>query len=410
MWYGPFSQFVTALRSPPRRKRTTHVPSESEQIEFRLLPTGLVGIWELDLESPGAPGLYQLQVSESWGTSTFQLPGKGAVTLTNVSVEGTTFRARFHKDGLRGKIEAVGSNLDHQAIPQLLTVNVDLKGADVNRLTLTNHAQVQELPKTNSLLKEQILFEIPSLSKALRKGETLQAAELILGWAARTGDFALDGSTVGLTSTATSVADLYYNFFEKDVVGMSCGGYGNYYSSLLKLFEIDSLDIGFGQLPVLTHVTVVIPLLEKGKWNFYLMDPTFGTTFKNPDTGKQGTFFDLIDYRRAGRLSEIDIQTLSLDERDFLSPVPSTIDELTDRGTSPENYVYQWKDYSLFDYLDGSQVLLEDAGYTADLEGFVKLMENRVYNALIYGNQTKMTAARNAFLSELARREITFGF
>ncbi|MCA9097766.1 MAG: hypothetical protein KDA36_05250, partial [Planctomycetaceae bacterium] len=53
---------------------------------------------------------------------------------------------------------------------------------------------------------------------------------------------------------------------------------------------------------------------------------------------------------------------------------------------------------------------LNNSGYSADREGFVSLIENRVYNALMYGDQTTMTEARTAFINEVTNRGITFGF
>ncbi|MCA9092312.1 MAG: hypothetical protein KDA68_02400 [Planctomycetaceae bacterium] len=412
-WIRDFRQSL--LRRPLHSRRRSALQNNSiagvEAIEARLLLTKLTGIWDLHFSwTSDIQDNYQLQLNRKTNESSIELPGIGEVKLTKIRFHGKSFRAKFEIGGTEGRIEGTGDVLDENHQPQELDVTVLLKGSVNLSLAMTSSPVIQSPPHTNDALRQQILFELPELTAALISGETLKAAELILKWAARTGDFALDGSTVNIAAQANSAADLFYNYFEPDVGGMSCGGYGNYFSSLLKLFEIDSLNIGFGQLPLLTHVTVVIPIREAGTWKFYLMDPTFGTTFINPETAQLATLFDLIDFKRAGRLDELSEQTIDLGERDFLSPTPSSIPELTFQGMSSGNYVYHCENYSLGTYLYWWSTSLNNSGYSADQEGFVSLIENWVYNALMYGNQTTMAEARTAFINEVTNRGITFGY
>ncbi len=383
-----------------------------DAMEQRLLPSGLIGVWDLSFAGPSSttPEQYELKLTEKGEHSKIELPGWGKVRLKKVKIDDLEFHAKFFLKGITGEIEGTGTNPDETGKPQELTIRVTMEGALNQELDLVNTGYHPEVTRDNELLRQQILFEVPELGKTLAAGEKLEAAELILGWAARTGDFALDGTTVGLTSNATSVADLYYNYLDPDVVGMSCGGYGNYYSSLLKLYNIDSLDVGFGELPILTHTTVVIPIQKKGTWKFYLMDPTFGTTFINPETHQKATFFDLIDFENAGKLDKLIEQQVPLDQREFLSPIPLLRPELIYQDISSDNFVYHWENYGLTSYFAGWGELMNNSGYSADLHGFVGMIKNRIYNVLTYGNQISMSAARTAFINEANSRGIPFGF
>lgn len=381
----------------------------TETLEVRLVPTGVVGTWELLLTTPpGDPGEYMLTLTDSGQGSTLEVPTQGTVSLSGVKIKGTEFKAKFRQNGVRGTVSGAGSEIDGNGTPQQFVVSISLKGTMSGTLELMKNAASTTTNVNDDMLRRQVLMEIPELSKALKRGETLKAAELVLGWAARTGDFSLNGTD--LARDATSVSDLYYNFLEPNVVGMSCGGYSNYYSSLLKLFDIDTLNIGFGELPILTHTTVVIPIQQDGVWNFYLMDPTFGITFRNPDTKQAATFFDLLDFQSAGRLNELSMTSINLDSRDFLSKTATSRPGMVLAGTESGNFVYHRPGYGLGTYLTEWAPLMQEAGYSTGLNGLVELIRNRVYNALIYGNPTKMNEARTAFLIEVAKREVEFGF
>lgn len=258
----------------------------------------------------------------------------------------------------------------------------------------------------NHALRELILIDIPNLAETLAADDTLAAALLLLEWAARTGDFAFDGKS--LARNPQSLADLYYNYFLGDQAGMSCGGYGNYYSSILRLFDIDSLNIGFGELPELTHVTVVLPLREKETWNFYLLDPTFGLTFVQPGLGTLATYFDLVDDLASDKLDRWFLNEISLDSREFLSSTPVDSPHLVLQRESHQNFVYRFPGYGLDDYLEKSQTRLIDAGYNSDWTSYVQLQRNRVFNVLPYGPSA--VEARQAFIDEVHARQIPFGF
>lgn len=262
---------------------------------------------------------------------------------------------------------------------------------------------------SNTMLRRQILFEIPDLVTALANRETLRAAQLILGWTAKVGDFALDGTD--LAQGFGSVADLYYNYLKPNNKGMSCGGYSAFYSGVLQLFGIDSVDIGFGELPELTHTTTVIPIFTDGFWKFHLLDATFGLNFRNPSNGDFSDWFELIDLYHVDRLSELLREEINLNGRDFLSQSPVVTKEaetLVLKGIMSGNYVYSYPGYGIDSYLRKYKEILIDYGYSADLNGFVALMLNRVYNVIPYGNSGSVAAAE--FIRQLQSRGIPFGY
>ncbi|MFO1023204.1 MAG: hypothetical protein U0903_21320 [Planctomycetales bacterium] len=368
-------------------------------MESRLLLTSLSGDWSLTLETPpGEPGTYELHLADR-GVSTLDVPTQGTAHLSKLKTTDTGFTATVKGKNFKGTVtgeETAGE----------MVVHINLNQPVSQEFLLISGAVKTSLTVTDDMVRQQILLETPGLSKALKKGETLEAAQLILGWAARTGDFSLDGIHL---ANAGSVAEYYYDDFLTDTVGMSCGGYANYYSSILKLFDINSLNIGFGEEPKLTHVTVVVPIQEKTGWKFYLLDPTFGATFSGG--GKTpATFFDLMDAYDNGMLNRVTWNTVNLDSRDYLSPTPSLVPELILQGNVAGNYVYSWPGYNLQDYLDlyGKDLYL--SGYDAGLAGFVQLMENRVFNAVTYGTASWLPEARQAFLDEVIKRGIPTGW
>ncbi|MFO1021735.1 MAG: VCBS repeat-containing protein [Planctomycetales bacterium] len=266
--------------------------------------------------------------------------------------------------------------------------------------------QVGNIPgTTDGMLRRQILQEVPDLKGALANGSTLQAATLILQWAAVAGDFALNGNV--LAPLVNTVSEQYYNIFRQNLAGMSCGGYAAFYSGVLQLFGIDSLNVGVGNLPLISHTTVLIPIQEAGVWKFYLLDPTFGAMFVNLDTGKTATFFDLVDDQIAGKLNRISTTQFSLDGRDFVSPTAVSSGSVVLKGQNSANYIYSWPGYGLSSYIQTYVNEMQASGFQTGLTGFVQLLMNHVYLVQAYG-ATSVPAA-SVFLSELSKRGIVYG-
>lgn len=256
------------------------------------------------------------------------------------------------------------------------------------------------------LLREFILQEIPQLADALELDDTLAAARLLFEWAAASGDFSLNGRD--LAQDALSVADLYFYTFRNDLAGMSCGGYGDYYSGVLSLFGIDSLNIGFGELPELTHVTVVIPLRVEGSWKFYLLDPTFGLSFTLRETGRLADYFDLIDDHAEGCFERWTPQQISLAAREFLSSDPLDSPDFDFVRKSDRYYVYHSPAYGFQSYLKTMKSELVRHGYDLNHSAFVQLQQTRLFNVLPYGPSA--LEASQSFIEEAVARNIPFGF
>ncbi|MCA9092443.1 MAG: VCBS repeat-containing protein [Planctomycetaceae bacterium] len=273
-----------------------------------------------------------------------------------------------------------------------------------------SHTTVGSVPGiSNTMLRRQILFEVPELTIALGNGDTLRAAQLILDWTAKAADFALNGTD--LAQDFNTVADLYYSIFKPNIKGISCGGYAAFFSGVMQLFGIDTLDIGFGELPELTHSTTVIPIFSDGIWKFYLLDPTFGVNFRHPDTNEIATWFDLIDLYLAGRTNEITRDQINLDGRDFLSQSPIITGNpnlLVLKGIQNGNYVYSYPGYDIEEYMKAFGPDLINYGYSTGFDALPELMLHRVYTVTPYGSTGSSAAA--AFIAELNSRSIPFGY
>lgn len=361
----------------------------------------------VDLNGDGIQDVvgYDTSTGNWWGifkksgayVSQLLINGSQGISATGIAVADL--------DG-NGRQELIGNNTTTKQYWSLSFVNdtptVQTLATGVN----WQRVQVGSIPGTSdAMLRRQILLEKPQLATALANGNTLQAATLILQWTAVAGDFALQGNV--LAPLVNTVSEQYYAIFQQNLAGMSCGGYAAFFSGVLQLFGIDSLNIGVGNLPLISHTTVVIPIQESGVWKFYLLDPTFGAAFVNLDTGNTATFFDLVDYLKAGKLNRISTTQLSLDQRDFLSPTAVSSSSVTLKGKNSGNYIYSWPGYGLNSYIQTYVVEMQTSGFQTGLTGFVQLMTNHVYLVQAYGT-TSVTAA-SAFLSELSKRNIVYG-
>ncbi|MCA9095992.1 MAG: hypothetical protein KDA68_21075, partial [Planctomycetaceae bacterium] len=257
----------------------------------------------------------------------------------------------------------------------------------------------------DSQLRELILSQQSELPELLKSGKILEAAGILLRWTAVTGDFALDG--VPLATDFTTIGELYFRILKEDQAGMSCGGYGNYFSGVLALFGIPSLNIGFGESPDLTHVTVVVPVQDKNGRQFHLMDPTFGSTFRIDHLSRPATFFEIVDLLRSNELERVTIESIPLDERDFLSTSPYEADQLIFKRKLSKFYVFSWLNYGFETYLETYAEEFQKRKYASGLQGYVELMSKHMINAIGYGDGAAQI--RDEFLKELKAHDIPFG-
>src|SRR5262249_54478935 len=155
-----------------------------------------------------------------------------------------------------------------------------------------------------------------------------------------------------LIYTATNAADYFYNFYLPNRGGNYCSGYANFYAEVLNLFGIDALQMGFGNLNGnLTHVTVLVPILDGSSYKYYVFDPTFNCTFHDGSTGQYLTLFDLFDYLQGGRLSDVVVESQSVDTRKWLATAPAVNTSLVFDSQSGGLYCYRWPGYGLNSYL-----------------------------------------------------------
>ena len=148
--------------------------------------------------------------------------------------------------------------------------------------------------KSDKQLKEFLLREITGLKEALAEKDTLKAAYLLLPWSARVSDL---GSGYNKRADAPvnyirfmTAAQIYYDLWENDLSGGSCGAFAVFYRAVLNLFDIDAftVDMGLNADLNFTHVTTIVPVKDGDEWRFYLLDPTGAGTFMN-----NGKFMDL---------------------------------------------------------------------------------------------------------------------
>jgi hypothetical protein len=248
---------------------------------------------------------------------------------------------------------------------------------------------------SNAMLRRQILQQIPGLASALASSP-LTAANLLLNWTANAADFAIDPQF--LLQSPTSAADAYYNYFQTDAAGESCGGYAWFYSAILKLFNIDSLDVAVGVNGTdLTHVFVVIPEKQNGSWKFYVFDPTFNLTFSTP-TSTFADYFQLMDYENTGRSNQITVNQGSLAQRHFLAPSPQSPATFTPVKVTGGTYVYTDANYGLTSFLATWQPLMQQYGYPTNVTGYLQFLESYV---LSVSSTSSDPTTRNAFVSQL---------
>ncbi|HVV98906.1 MAG TPA: VCBS repeat-containing protein, partial [Planctomycetaceae bacterium] len=248
---------------------------------------------------------------------------------------------------------------------------------------------------SNATLRRQILQQIPGLASALASSP-LTAASLLLNWTANAADFAIDPQY--LLQSPASAADAYYNYFQTDAAGESCGGYAWFYSAILKLFNIDSLDIGVGVNGTdLTHAFVVIPQKQNGSWKFYVFDPTFNLTFSTP-TSSVADYFQLMDYENSGRSNQVTVNQGNLSQRHFLAASPQSPATFTPVKVTGGTYVYTDANYGLTSFLATWQPLMQQYGYPANVTGYLQFLESYV---LSVSTTSSDPTTRNAFVSQL---------
>lgn len=125
--------------------------------------------------------------------------------------------------------------------------------------------------RTRDDLKARIEREAPDVASS----SGLAKAIALLKWASNVADYSPRPELTPRDFESWLVEKMVYEFFDKDLGGVACGGHSVFFRHVLDLFGIDAFTINFG-IPnsFATHVTVVVP--HGGE--FYMLDPSFGVT------------------------------------------------------------------------------------------------------------------------------------
>jgi hypothetical protein len=253
----------------------------------------------------------------------------------------------------------------------------------------------------DSQLRAQLYRDLPGLADALATSP-LDAAQLLRDWAANAANFDSTGNLQERTTNALmnqSVAQVYYEQFLSDRGAVICGGFAFFYSGVLKLFGIDNFFVDFGdQRDGLTHVTVIVPVKQGDAWQYFILDPTFNLMFVDKSSGQRMTWFELLDALNSGATDRIGWYGQPTEDRDWLSYDPNAT-------AGAEYSSLKIPGYGLQTGLDAIYEALLRNGYSSGIEGFVQLMDNRVYRV----GQSLRPEVSAAFVEELRLRGIPFG-
>jgi hypothetical protein len=170
-------------------------------------------------------------------------------------------------------------------------------------------AALEECPscKTSDDVRARVLAEMPQVATA--KG--LEKAILLMRWAANVADYTPNPKLIPAGFEGWPVEKALYEFFDRDIGGVSCGGQSVFLTRVLHLFGVEAFTISYGVPNTsLTHVTVAVP--DAGK--HYVVDPSFGMIFM-----RDGRSLDIeaaLTGLAAGHDFEIVARELDLSERD----------------------------------------------------------------------------------------------
>jgi hypothetical protein len=269
----------------------------------------------------------------------------------------------------------------------------------------------KEANRRDDLLRQTLLAEIPGLEEALST-DRLEAARLLLDWAANAGDFALSVEIARQTTprvSGLSASELYYDVFLPNRGAVYCGGMATFFDKVLKLFGYNSFVVDFGDAAAgLTHVTVVVAQWEVSRWQYYLFDPTFNLTFQRRTSGAYAPVEELLPFRDQDRLREaFVVDQMLLDRRNFLAvrghrADSSRVKVVQDAG---DILVCAIPGYSIQMFFYNWRSTFERGGYSPSTLGLVQLLNKQVFRV---GPSLDARAALR-FVAKLKARGIPYG-
>ena len=230
----------------------------------------------------------------------------------------------------------------------------------------------------------------------------MEAARLILDWSARKLNFAFgvaDPKSVNAELPGMTASEILYDLFRTDRAGVTCGGASVFTSKVLRLFGFDAFTYNFGdRAGDLTHVSVVVPFRQQGKWAYFLFDPTFNTTFRDSrPSGRYLTVADMVRLARSGDVGQISLEQRPMTERKYLLDRAANTLNCDDERYQTQSFNVCRFDLTLGSYFAYSGLQMAEHGYTPDLPGFMKLMRAGIFSV----EPTPNPAISDQFVSEL---------
>lgn len=183
------------------------------------------------------------------------------------------------------------------------------------RYTLA-HLAIEPCPdcKTAEDVKARVRADIPGIDAM----QPLEKGQKLLYWAANVSDFTADAALTPKDFESWPAEKALFDFFDKDIGGVSCGGMSVFTKNIFHLFDLDAVTVNYGVPDTnVTHVSVV--LHDRG--HFYLFDPTFAATYERE--GLQVSLRDAFTALQAEKKMSFRAKELSLARRDLLEPGPT---------------------------------------------------------------------------------------
>jgi hypothetical protein len=224
---------------------------------------------------------------------------------------------------------------------------------------------------TDEDLKREIVADLPHLQDALNQGDNYRAALMLLDWASPR----ITGSSGGpgpIAADFRSAAELYYDFFRPGTGGVFCGGAAEFLKKLLDLFSVPAFQLNFGEVSWFTHAAVAVPVYTDGEVAYRLLDPTFRLHYTLRSNGEPLSIEQMLELWRAGRTDLIDAHAGGLGSRQII------VGSDRSAGTFEVVRCSSGSDLSTLCGLSSfsriSAPLFESHGYTADVDGVLRLL------------------------------------
>jgi len=138
------------------------------------------------------------------------------------------------------------------------------------------------------------------LNYYLKHHNTLKVADILTNWVANHSPTNIvthyNGKTLGIAEISRPLYSLLLTNFQNYKYGIACAGMAQVYANLLNIFGLNTIVVGTGIANTYaTHVYDLIPVKNKGKWSFYVFDPTFNLIYRSTNTNNYATLHTIIN-------------------------------------------------------------------------------------------------------------------